>query len=165
MTEILLLQLLDTIRATRGAYHRLTVIAGPTGSGKTSLLRRIADQLGIPIINLSLLLSEQLLSHTRQQRALKAEEVAIEVIDEHLQSGLCLDNTELLFDSGLRLNPLALLQEVSRNRLIVATWNGTLTGGELRFAYPGHPDFFRQQASGYPVISVVQGKFQLYLTT
>jgi hypothetical protein len=63
------------------------------------------------------------------------------------------------------LNPLALLQEVSRNRLIVATWNGTLTGGELRFAYPGHPDFFRQQASGYPVISVVQGKFQLYLTT
>jgi hypothetical protein len=44
-------------------------------------------------------LSQRLPSQTRRQRTLKAKEVATEIIDEHLQSGLCLDDTELLFDS------------------------------------------------------------------
>jgi hypothetical protein len=165
MTDILFPQVLDAIRTTRSAYNRLTVIAGPSGSGKTSMLGKVSNQLGLPAINLSLLLSQRLLSQTRRQRALKAEEVAIGIIDEHLQSGLCLDDTELLFDSTLRLNPLTFLQDVSRNRLIVASWNGSIDGGELRFAYAGHPDFFSQAVSGYPVISVAPDKLQLYLTT
>ena len=165
MTDLSPQQLLETVRATRGAYYKLTVIAGPPGSGKTRLLNQVAAQLQLPSVKLSLLLSQRLLSQTRRQRALKAEEVAIEVIDEHLQAGLCLDDTELLFDSTLRLNPLTFLQDISRNRLIVASWNGPIAGGELRFAYAGHPDFFSQTVSGYPVVSVAQGKFQLYLTT
>ena len=155
-------QLLDNIRATQGAYYKLTIIAGPSGSGKTRLLKQVATHLQLPSINLSLLLSQRLLSQTRRQCALKAEEVAIEVIDEHLQSGLCLDDTEHLFDSTLRLNPLTFLQDISRNRFIVASWNGALAGGELCFAYAGHPDFFSQAVSGYPVVSVAHDKLQLY---
>ena len=165
MTDIFLPQLVDTIRATQGSYHKLTIIAGPLGAGKTRLLAQVAADLQLPSINLSLLLSQRLLSQTRRQRALKAEEVATEVIDEHLQSGLCLDDTELLFDSTLRLNPLTFLQDISRNRLIVASWNGPIAGGELRFAYAGHPDFFTQAASGYPVVSVAHDKLQLYLSS
>ncbi len=165
MNDLPLPQFLNTIRATQGAYYKLTVVAGPSGAGKTRLLAQVAAQLQLPSINLSLLLSQRLLSQTRRQRALKAEEVAIEVIDEHLHSGLCLDDTELLFDSTLRLNPLTFLQDISRNRLIVASWNGTLAGGQLRFAYAGHPDFFTQAVSGYPVISVAHDELQLYLSS
>jgi hypothetical protein len=165
MTDIPFTQLLETIRATQGAYYKLTVIAGPSGSGKTRVLAQVAAQLQLPCINLSLLLSQRLLSQTRRQRALKAEEVALEIIDEHLQSGLCVDNTELLFDSTLRLNPLTFLQDLSRNRLIVATWNGALAAGELRFASAGHPDFFSQSVTGFPVVTVAEDKLQLYLTT
>ncbi len=165
MTDLPFPQLLDTIRATQGAYYKLTLIAGSSGAGKTRLLSQIATDLQLPSINLNLLLSQRLLGQTRRQRALKAEEVAIEVIDEYLQSGLCLDDTELLFDSTLRLNPLTFLQDISRNRLIVATWNGPIAGGELRFAYAGHPDFFSQAVSGYPVVSIAQDKNQIYLTT
>jgi len=162
VTDVVFPQVLDLIRATRGAYHKLTIIAGPSGAGKTRLLNQLATDLQLPCINLSLLLSQRLLSQTRRQRALKAEEVATEVVDEHLQSGLCLDDTELLFDSTLRLNPLTFLQDISRNRLIVASWNGPIAGGELRFAYAGHPDFFSQAVSGYPVVSVAHDKLQLY---
>lgn len=165
MIDLPFLSLLDTVRATQGAYHKLTIVAGPSGAGKTRLLSQVATELGLPTINLSLLLSQRLLNQTCRQRALKAEAFAIEVIDEHLQSGLCLDDTELLFDSTLRLNPLVLLQDISRNRLIVASWNGPIASGELRFAYAGHPDFFSQAVSGYPVVSVAQEKLQLHLTT
>ena len=165
MIELSFPQLIDNIVATQGAYYKLTIVAGPTRAGKTRLLNHLAAQLQLPIINLSLLLSQRLLSLTVRQRALKAEEIAIEIIDAHLQAGLCLDDTEFLFDSTLRLNPLTFLQDTSRNRVIVASWNGSIAGGELCFAYEGHPDFFSQAVSGYPVVSVAQEKLQLYLTT
>jgi hypothetical protein len=165
MTAISFPQILDTIRATQGGYYKLTILAGGARSGKTHLLKQVAAQLDLPLINFSLLLSQRLLSQNRRQRSLNAEDVAIEVIDEHLKSGLCLDDTELLFDSTLRLNPLVFLQDISRNRLIVAAWNGVVTGGELRFGHTGHPDYFSQTVTGYPVVSVAEDKLQLHLTT
>lgn len=78
MTDISFPQLIETIRATQGAYHKLTIIAGASRSGKTRLLNQVATQLQLPGINLSLLLSQRLLSQTRHQHAFKAEEIAIE---------------------------------------------------------------------------------------
>lgn len=140
-------------------------VAGGARAGKTQLLKQVANQLDLPLINLSLLLSQRLLSQNRRQRALNAEDLATEVVEESYKSGLCLDDTELLFDSTLQLNPLGFLQDVSRNRFIVATWNGVVTYGELRFGQTGHPDYFCQAVSGYPVISVAEDKLQLHLTT
>jgi len=165
MNDLSFPQLLDTIRGTRGAYYKLTVLAGGASSGKTHLLKQVAAQLDLPLINLSLLLSQRLLSQNRRQRSLNAEDVAIEVIDEHLKAGLCLDDTELLFDSTLQLNPMVFLQDVSRNRLIVANWNGVVTGGELRYGHIGHPDCFSQAVIGYPVVAVAEDKLQLHLTS
>lgn len=165
MTEIRLPQLVDTIRATSGAYYKLTILAGGAQSGKTHWLKQVATELGLPIINLSLLLSQRLLNQNRRQRALNAEDVATEVIDKNYKSGLCLDDTELLFDSTLKMNPLVFLREITRNRLIVATWNGVLTGGELRFGQTGHPDFFSQTVNGFPVVTVAEDRLQLHLTT
>jgi hypothetical protein len=165
MNDLHLPQLVDTIRATSGAYYKLTILAGEAQSGKTHWLKQVATELGLPTINLSLLLSQRLLNQNRRQRALNAEDVATEVIDENFKSGLCLDDTELLFDSTLKLNPLVFLREITRNRLIVATWNGVLTGGELRFGQTGHPDFFSQPVNGFPVVSVAEDKLQLHLST
>jgi len=167
MTAQSLPQLVDTIRGTSGEYYKLTILAGGAQSGKTHWLKQVATALGLPTINLSLLLSQRLLNQNRRQRALNAEAVATEVIDEHYQPGLglCLDDTELLFDSTLKLNPLVFLREITRNRLIVATWNGVINGGELRFGKSGHPDFFSQPVNGFPVVSVAEDKLQLHLTT
>jgi len=170
MTDIFFPQLVDLVRGAQAAYHKLVLIAGPSGAGKTRQLNQVATELKLPIMNLNLELSRRLLNLTRRQRMFKAEEIARDAIDERTQSqdqaqpSLCLDNTELLFDSALNLNPLSFLQAISRNRLIVATWNGTLENGDLRFAYPGHPDFFQKPVSGYAVVTVSQDKLQRYVT-
>jgi hypothetical protein len=154
-------QLLPVIRATRDAYYKLTIICGASGSGKTQVLKNISAELGLPTVNLSLLLSQKLMNQTRRQMSLIAEEAAIDIIDSHINSGLCLDNTELLFDSSLHLNPILFLQEASRNRLLVATWNGRFINGELQFGNPDHPDHFCQRVAGFPVVTMDSGGFTL----
>jgi len=164
--DILVPQLLDLIRTAQEAYHKLVIIAGSPNSGKTRLLNQVASQLDLPVMNLSLQLSRGLLNLTKRQRMLKAEEVARDAIDDQTRSAcICLDNTELLFDSALNLNPLTFLKDVSRNRLIVASWNGVLADGQLRFGYSGHPDFFSEAVSGFPVVAVTEDSFRVYLTT
>jgi len=166
MTELRFPELIDTIRATQAAYHKLTVVVGGARSGKTNVLKQVAAELDLPLVNLNLLLSQRLLSKNRRQRSLNAGNVAIELVDEHIESGLCLDDTELLFDSTLQMNPLVFLKDISRNRLIVATWNGDFSGGKLVFGPVGHPDHFSQVVKGYPVVSVgASDKLQLHLTT
>ncbi|MCH7944758.1 MAG: BREX-3 system P-loop-containing protein BrxF [Armatimonadetes bacterium] len=54
-----------------------------------------------------------------------------------------LDNIEILFDVTLEQDPLRLLEGVSRNRTIVAAWNGTLENGYLSYATPDHPEYRR----------------------
>jgi ATPase family associated with various cellular activities (AAA) len=160
MDQVSVSELIDTIEVVHDAYHKLVIFAGPSGSGKTRLLKQVADQLNLPVINLSLKMSEKLLSLTRRQRRLKAEEIARDVIDEQNGLKVCLDNIELLFDSNLSLNPLGFLQDISRNRLIVSSWNGTYDGKHLNFGYRGHPDFFQQAPSGYPVFSVSDSRVE-----
>jgi hypothetical protein len=52
-----------------------------------------------------------------------------------------LDNLEILFDKHLKQDPLRLLQGISRNRSVLASWNGTTAGGRLIYAETGHPEY------------------------
>ena len=48
---------------------------------------------------------------------------------------------EILFDKDLQQDPLRLLQGISRNRAVVASWNGIMNSGRLLYAEIGHPEY------------------------
>jgi len=156
-------QLLQTARELKLASNKLLVIAGTTGSGKTDAVRKVSAQLGWPVINVGKDVSERLLSLTVRQRRLKAEEVVADALDASGRRELCLDNTEVLFDSALALNPVNLLLNLSRNRVLVVAWNGRLENGSLVYAYPEHPEHFIGPANGFPVVTVDDEKLHLFL--
>ena len=129
-----------SLHTAEGLYHRLVLLVGKAGSGKTGVLRDIADEFGSPLINVNLALSSKLLELTVKQRSLYLQEI-LGQITEKVQSPVVLDNLEILFDKDLRQNPLRLLQGISRNRTVVASWNGTSTDGRLFYAETGHPEY------------------------
>jgi len=65
-----------------------------------------------------------------------------------------LDNLEILFDTSLEVEPLRLLQVSSRNRTVVASWNGRFRDGTLTYAEPGHPEFIQFKQTEAVVITV-----------
>jgi ABC-type hemin transport system ATPase subunit len=121
-------------------YHRLVLLVGESGSGKTSVLRDIADEFGSSVINVNLVLSGELLELTAKQRSLQLPRI-LDQIAEQAQSPVILDNLEILFDKDLQQDPLRLLQGISRNRAVVAAWNGSMNSGRLLYAETGHPEY------------------------
>jgi hypothetical protein len=124
-------------------YYKVVLVVGPPGSGKTALLRSISEQLHIPVLNLGLELSKKLLSLTIRDRKLKASDLIADLLDAQESASLAVDNTEIVFDPSLMLNPLGLLQSISRTRLLIWSWNGEVEEDHIAYAYPGHPEHQR----------------------
>jgi hypothetical protein len=127
-------------------YSRIVLLVGPTGSGKTAILRAVGEALGRPVLNVGRELAERLLPFPPRFRPL---EVARQ-LDELLAAdgSTLVDNTEVLFDPVLEQEPLHLLQTLSRNRTVVLSWNGRVDDGQLTYGSPGHPAARRYRADG-----------------
>ena len=143
--------ILSGLAGARDLYHRLILVVGPCGSGKTATLRAVAAHVGAPVLNLNLELSHRLLDLTARQRLLAVPRMLDDLVGRDRPLVL-LDNTELLFDPTLKQDPLALLQRASRNRTIVTAWNGTLDNRYLSYAEPDHPEYRRYPKGGLVIV-------------
>ena len=65
-----------------------------------------------------------------------------------------LDNIEILFDVGLKQDPLRLLQGLSRNLTLVASWNGNFDKGKLTYSEPEHCEYRSYDLTDTLVVSM-----------
>lgn len=151
----------QAIEQATSQYYRLVVLAGVPGSGKTAVLQSVAQKFGCPLVNVNLELSKKLLELTRAQRSTQVERLFKDVIAVESGDVVLLDNLEILFDTALEIEPLRLLQLSSRNRTIVASWNGSFQNGTLTYAEPGHPEFIQFKQSEAIVIVAATERQQL----
>lgn len=140
------------LAATR--YHKIVVVVGRAGSGKSALLRTISKQQQMPLVNLGYELSKALLGLTIRERKLKAADIVADLLDAQNALRLAVDNTEIVFDPSLMLHPLGLLQSVSRKRLLVWSWTGEIDAKQIKYAWPGHPEYQAIPAEDMVLISL-----------
>lgn len=146
--------LIKVIEDAEGRYYSLVLLVGRSGTGKTRNLQCVADRLGNPVINANLILTERLLQLTKRQRALQAKRILAEEVDKVERQTVLLDNIEVLFDPELAQDPMRLLQGLSRNRTIVATWPGAYDGAFLTYAEPGHPEWRRYSQPEASIVAI-----------
>jgi len=138
------------------AYHRLVLLVGPARSGKTEALRRLGGDRGWPRVNLNRELSALLIDYPKRQRALKLPDLASQMAAAQSGDVILIDNIELLFAPELAVDPLRLLQGLSRNRIVIASWRGAYDGEQLTYAEPGHPEWRRYTHPEAAVVSATQ---------
>jgi hypothetical protein len=131
-----------------GSYSRLILLVGPSDSGKTRILQEISAEKSLNILNVNLEMAKALMELPIQRRESRASYIFSDIIHDFLSETtvgedkiVLLDNLEILFDKDLKLDPLSLLQGVSRNIIIIASWNGSYSSNHLTFAKIGHPEY------------------------
>jgi hypothetical protein len=127
----------------RALFHRLVLVVGEPGSGKTAALHELSRRHQWPLVNLNAALSERLLELNAQQRRIKTAELVQSFIAEQCSDTTMLDNISILFRPELKQNPLQVLQRAARNQTVIAAWQGALDSTGLSFAVPGHPEYLR----------------------
>lgn len=146
MAEPLADQIMQKIDQTAELYHRLLLVVAPAGAGKTAALREVQERTGAPLINVNLELSRRMLDLNERQRVLQLPRLLGEIVGGVEGDVILLDNIEILFDVSLKQDPLRLLQGLSRNKSVVAAWNGSIDSEHMTYATPDHPEYRR-----YPI--------------
>jgi len=106
MAEPLSDKIMRKVKQLDELYHRLMLVVAPSGAGKTTALQDVRDRTGAPLINVNLELSRLMLDLTQRQRALQLPRLLREIVDKDAGKMTLLDNIELLFDVGLKQDPL-----------------------------------------------------------
>ena len=153
MAESLADQVVLKIKQADELYHRLILVVAPAGAGKTAALKDVQERIGAPWVNVNLDLSRRMLDLTERQRALQLPLLLREIIKNTSDEVVLLDNTEILFDVFLKQDPLRLLQGLSRNKTVVAAWNGSIDGDHMIYAVPDHPEYRRYRIRDFLVTS------------
>jgi hypothetical protein len=146
-------QLRGQLQGVSVLYNRLLLIVGAAGSRKTPALRQFAELESCPMIDIGMELSPLLLDLTERQRILQVPKFLDEIVSKVGGHLTVLDNTEVLFAAALQQDPLRLLQGLSRNRTVVASWFGTVDGQDLTHAVPNHPEFRKYPIRDFLIIA------------
>lgn len=124
-------------------YYKLILIVGESGSGKSELLKEIGSSYNFAHINMGEELSRRLSVRPIELRAAEAEEIAAEIITDSKASRVAIDNTEILFEYPIQMDPLRFLKTQSQQKIIVATWNGSLCDNQIIYGLSSHPSYER----------------------
>ena len=153
MADSLADQIMRKVGPAAGLYNRLVLVVAPTGAGKTTALQDVQNRTGAPLVNVNLELSRRMLELTERQRVLQLPRLLQEIISNSGDETILLDNIEVIFDINLQQDPLRLLQGLSRNKTVVAAWNGTIVDDYLTYAAPGHSEYRRYPMRDFLVAS------------
>jgi len=80
---------------------------------------------------------------------LKVSEIMAEIATTG-QDGVILDRTEIMFDTSLQLDPLGLLKSLSRDKVMITMWSGSISNSRLYYAEPSHPEY-----KSYPIDDII----------
>ena len=153
MAEPLADQIMRKVKQTVELYHRLILVVAPAGAGKTNALQDVQNRTSASLVNVNLELSRRMLELTERQRALQLPHLLREIAGNGGDEMILLDNIEVIFDVDLKQDPLRLLQGLSRNKTVVAAWNGTIVETSLTYAAPAHPEYRRYPIHDFLVAS------------
>lgn len=154
-------RLVDIVNTVSGDRHKLVLLLGDFGSGKTALLRSIASLLDGVYVNLNLSITERLLARPRSAYAdgVTVPRMIDELCDELSPDGrpLLVDNVELLFSPELgRINPVDTFKRISRQRPVVLALPARRQGMHAEYSALGRADHMLMPLEEFTVLEMEQ---------
>ena len=152
-------ELITAIQAVQADRHKLIILLGKFGAGKTAILKQTADDVVGKYLNLNMELSEKLLGIPTSQYL---DGTTVHAIIDQLcedasphQEPLFVDNLEILFSPELgKINPIDTFKRISRERPVVIALPAYRQGSSAIYSTSGHEDYVVMPLEEYIVIEI-----------
>jgi hypothetical protein len=153
---------IEAIRTVAGDRHKLVILLGEFGTGKTTILKDISGEVGGEYVNLNLHLAEQLLSipRSRYGDGVTVHQLIDEFCDDLSPDGrpLMVDNVEILFSPELgKINPIDTFKRISRQRPVVLSLPARRRGVYAEYSLVGREDHLLMPLEEYVTIEMEEG--------
>jgi len=146
-------KIINSLTQISSSFSKLMVLVGPAFSGKTECLKEVSERINIPYVNLGIELSKELIELSLKQQVLRVSGLAKEIINSINSDIALLDNTEIFFNPVLKVDPIRLLMNSSRNKTLVVAISGKQIDNSIIYAEPDHPEYRKFKIEDYEVIS------------
>jgi ABC-type phosphate/phosphonate transport system ATPase subunit len=159
MSDEIAKRVLETIKAVSQDRHKLVILLGVFGSGKTKILKQIEAESDAVYVNLNLELSERFLQlpASKVGDGVTAPALIGDICDQFSQGGktLLIDNVELLFSPELsKINPVDTFKRMSRERPVVLALPAVRQGNLAIYSTPNSADYFPIPLEDFVVIEI-----------
>ena len=108
--------------------HKLLLLIGRPGSGKSKFLYNYSREKGIPILNLDNILGEKI---PEGKDANYVYAFTQGFLSTYTPEEILLDKKKILYQKDSNIDLLDFLRELSQSKTVVATWNGYTENGKL----------------------------------
>lgn len=122
--------------------ERILFVVGGAGSGKSRLIRELAEQDGWKYVEAKDLIDEEFLEIAREERPEIAKDVLEHALCAHNSDVVLIDGINVLFAPILNLKPIELLRTISKVYPIVVGWRGRFDGEILHLEHNNNPEYF-----------------------
>lgn len=117
--------LVKKIEELKHSENKLLLVIGQPGSGKSRLINEYSKNTGIPIIDFNKIFGQTANDNIDLLATMKS------FLTTYQQDVLLLDNKRILYSKDSKIDLLPFLKELSKNIVVVATWNGMIEDGQL----------------------------------
>lgn len=108
--------------------HKLLLLIGRPGSGKSKFLYNYSREKGIPILNLDDILGEKI---PEGKDANYVYAFTQGFLSTYTPEEILLDKKKILYQKDSSIDLLDFLKELSQSKTVVTTWNGYTENGKL----------------------------------
>ena len=154
-------ELLTCIDGVKDNAHRLVIVTGNPGSGKSQVLREASNKKKWDYVDCRTLITEEIIELLPAMRSTKAPAIMSDVLEKYNSEVILLDRVQTFFTPVLQLNPLALLRTLSEKFTLVVAWPGYYKDGKLFFEHAGDPEPLKFDAEDIKVWAVENYKGEL----
>ena len=121
--------------------ERILFVVGGPGSGKSRIIRELAEQRGWKYMEAKHLIDADFLEVPREERPALAEESIRRALNMNIVEVALVDGINVLFAPILNLEPIELLRKLSTTIPIVVGWRGHLEGNTLYLEHNGNTKY------------------------
>ncbi len=152
-------KLVSAVNTTTHDRHKLIIVLGSFGMGKTQMLQAASTATEGVYLNLNLTLTERLrqLPRSRYNDGVTVHAEIDRLCDELSQHGrpLFVDNVELLFSPELgKVNPVDTFKRIARQRPVVLALPARRDGSYAEYSTIGRADYLRMEIGDYIILDL-----------